>query len=371
MKKESAISFVTLIVVLAVAVVMGLFVVRDAFDRLYTLSLSPIIFTLIGLIIGFIFNIVLIELAHATGAKLGKCKVVSLCFYFIAFVKTKAGFKVKIDDFDGLTGETKIIAKDKNSRLNAFVWMPLVFYAIELAVCIILYTMANDAKSDSAIKWVGLIGLLWIILSSILIVYDFLPFRMDTMTDGYRLILLSNKKNAEPLLSYMSYQGKKAYGEDCEFDVEFTEITDFTADLNFLSAERALLKGDYEKVNKIIKILETNKESLNEQSKYHLSAVKLFMMFNNENNDDVKEYYEKEIDDKTRKFLSNDVDISSLRTYALIAGLIDQSEFEVQYACSKKEKSVKRCPKEDWEAEGKLFDQVIERIKEAHPKWVK
>lgn len=371
MKKESVVSFVFLIVVLAVAVVMGLCVVRDAFDRLYTQPMSPIIFTLIALIVGFVFNIVLIELAHAAGAKLGKCKVVSICFYFIAFVKTKQGLKIKIDDFDGLTGETKIIAKDKDSKLNAYVWMPIVFYAIELATCIVLYTMANDATTDSPIKWIGLVGLLWIILSSMLIVYNFLPFKMDTMTDGYRLILLANKKNTKPLLDYMSYQGKKAIGEDYEFEAEFDEMTDFTANLSFIAAERELLKGNNDKVNHLINNIEKGKDMLKEEANYRLSAMKLYMMFMDKPISEVKEFYEKEIDDKTRKFLSNDSDISSLRTYALIAGLIDESEFEVQYACSKKEKSIKKCPKQDWEVEGKLFDSVVEKIKESHPKWKK
>jgi len=371
MKKESIVSFVFLVVVLAVAVVMGLVVVRDAFDRLYTLTLSPIVFTLAALIVGFIFNIILIECGHAIGAKIGKFKVVSMCFYFIAFIKTKEGLKVKIDDFDGLTGETKIIAKSKDSKLNAYAWMPLVLYAVELAACIILYTFANDAKTDSPIKWLGLVGLLWIILSSMLIVYDFLPFKMDTMTDGYRLMLLSNKKNYDALISYMSYQGQKAYGDQIEFNSEFTDITEFTANLNLLAAERALFSNNLEKANKLISLVENGKANLKEDEPHRLCGYQLYMLFNNKELDEVKAYYEKEVDDKARKYLSNSNDISALRTYALIAGLIDESEFEVQYACSKKEKAVKLCPKQDWDAEGKLFDDVIEKIRKVHPNWKK
>ena len=58
MKKESIISTVFLLIVLAVAIIMGLTVVSDAFEKMYESNFSPVLFTLIVLIAGFIFNVV-------------------------------------------------------------------------------------------------------------------------------------------------------------------------------------------------------------------------------------------------------------------------------------------------------------------------
>ena len=78
MKKESIISTVFLLVVLAVAVIMGLTVISDAFEKMYESDMSPVLFTLIVLVLGFAFNVVWMEVAHVLGAKAGKCKVVAV-----------------------------------------------------------------------------------------------------------------------------------------------------------------------------------------------------------------------------------------------------------------------------------------------------
>ena len=87
--------------------------------------------------------------------------------------------------------------------------------------------------------------------------------------------------------------------------------------------------------------------------------------------DEVKKYYDENVNDADRKFISNDFSTEALRTYALIAGLIDESQFEVQYAISKKDKAYKKCLKVYVEEEKKLFEDVIKIIQEKHPEWKK
>ena len=368
MKKESVISTVFLLVVLAVAVIMGLTVISDAFEKMYESDLSPVLFTLIVLILGFVFNVIWMEVAHVLGAKVGKCKVVAVNCYYLGFKKTKDGWKFGVDDFDGLTGETRIV-KTENSKLNAYVWMPIVFYAAELAACIVLYSMGQTAPKDSALKWLGIAGLLWIILSSILFVYDFIPFKLDTSNDGYRLALLSKPENAKALLDYMDYQGRMSL-EGKPVDLEFNEnITDFTVETNLIVVEQAILKRDYKSASDMLKKIRESGAKIDPFLMKRIVTLEMFVELMTKPLEEVKKYYDENVNDADRKFISNDVSTEALRTYALIAGLIDDSQFEVQYAVSKKDKAFKKCQNIYVEDEKKLFDEVVQKIQEKHPEW--
>lgn len=370
MKKESIISTVFLLIVLAVAIIMGLTVVSDAFARLYDSRLSPVLFTLIVLLIGFVFNIVYMELAHVLGAKAGKCKVVSVNCYFVCLKKQKNGWKLGTADFDGLTGETKIVKTEK-SKLNAYVWMPIVFYAAELAACVVLYTMGQTAPVDSALRWLAIAALLWIILSSILIVYDFIPFKLDTMNDGYRLSLLTKPDNAKALLEYMDYQGRLVL-EGQPSQIEFNEkFTDFTVETNLLAVEQVVLKRDYKTALDMVLKMKKSEVKIDPYLRKRIAAQEMFIYLITKPIEEVKKFYDEEVGDADRKFISNDSSVESLRAYALIAGLIDDSQFEVQYAVSKKEKAFKKCDPVYLEEEKKLFDEVVKRIQEKHPDWKK
>lgn len=370
MKKESIVSTVFLIIVLAVAIIMGLTVVSDAFQHMYDdeFKMSPVLFTLLVLFIGFVVNVCLTEVAHIVGAKIGKCKIVSVNLYFFCFKKTKEGKKFAFEDFDGLTGETKITTTEK-SKLNAYVWMPIVVYAFELALCIVLYTMGQTAARGTALRWVGIAALLWIILSSILFLYDFIPVRLDTMNDGYRLSLLTKPENAKALLRYMNYQGEISYNEQPKELEFFEEITDFTAGINLEAIEQQILLKNNQKAREMLDKLLASKDKIDPFIVKQVVAQDLFVKLMEEPLEDVKKYYEESVGNDARKFISNDGNISSLRVYSLIAGLIDNSRFEVQYALSKREKAYKRCPKHHLEAEKQLFQEVIEKIKSAHPDW--
>lgn len=368
MKKESIISTGFLLLTLAVAIIMGLTVVSNAFQTLYSLSMSEVLFTIIVLLLGFVFNVALMEVAHILGAKVGKCKVVSVNLYFLCLKKTKNGWKFCIDEFDGLTGETKIVKTDK-SRLNAYVWMPIVFYAAELAGCIVLYSIGGSSTASTTLQWLAIAALLWIILSSILFVYDFIPFKLDTMNDGYRLSLLTKPENAEALLDYMDYQGHLSL-EDESKAIAFNEnISDFTVDINLSVVEREVLSGNYEAALEMLLKMKNSEVHFDQYLRKRIVAQEMFVRLMKEPLEQVKEFYEKEVNDADRKFISNDSSIEALRAYVLIAGLIDDSQFEVQYAVSKKDKALKRCVKNTIESEKKLFDEVIKKIQEKHPDW--
>ena len=59
----------------------------------------------------------------------------------------------------------------------------------------------------------------------------------------------------------------------------------------------------------------------------------------------------------------------SIRAYVLISGLVDNSKSECNLALNKVYKAYKRTPKSRKEAELQLFNQALDLVIEAHPKW--
>ena len=86
--------------------------------------------------------------------------------------------------------------------------------------------------------------------------------------------------------------------------------------------------------------------------------------------EEVKEYYDKQIGDETRKFIANDLSMPSLRAYILIAGLLDESNGEVTFAKSRKDKALKRAGSSRREVESKLYEEALAKVYSAHPDWV-
>ncbi len=85
--------------------------------------------------------------------------------------------------------------------------------------------------------------------------------------------------------------------------------------------------------------------------------------------DKAKDYYDTIFKDKERRFLANDKSAESLRAYALVAGLLDDSQSEVAFV----KKNFKKVLKETYETrakiEEKLFNEAIEKILNKNVTW--
>ena len=85
--------------------------------------------------------------------------------------------------------------------------------------------------------------------------------------------------------------------------------------------------------------------------------------------EEVRKYYDESINDNVRKFIANDLSMESLRAYILIAGLLDESNGEVEFAKSRKEKALKRVMPSRVEVEKKLYEEALEKVYSEHPDW--
>src|SRR5574344_848537 len=77
MAKEDVASIFVYLAMLAIALLVGFLVINPALANI-TLSMNKFLFALIAILCGLLFNVILAELAHIVGAKIGKYKITSV-----------------------------------------------------------------------------------------------------------------------------------------------------------------------------------------------------------------------------------------------------------------------------------------------------
>lgn len=357
---------------IAVAIIVGLTGVKSAFSAHYHISSLPsYLFAIIVIVVGLLINIIMLEVGHIIGAKLGGYAVISVNILWFCIQKTDGKWKFCFREFDGLTGETKITPKKEKTKLSYYVWIPVLMYVVELISCIVIITLGEDTTIDylSPLHWLSIASLLMIIISSMIALYNLVPLRLDTTTDGYRLILLAKEENLEAYNELLRVEALRMNGEEVGEIKVFTKITEYTANINLISVYEKLGKGEFEEAEKLIDMIIVDTTKITESMYNRLVAQKLYIKIMRQPLEEVKEYYEKEVNDRVRKFLSNDISMESLRCYILIAGLLDESNGEVEFAKSRVDRARKRCLKSRVDIEQKLYDDALVKVYEAHPEW--
>ena len=372
MRKEDLASAIIYLLMIAIAVVVGLTVVASAFTNFYAAGkfINSYVFSIIVIITGLLFNIIMLEVFHVVGGKLGGYSIVSFNVLGFCWSKRMGKWKFHFEDFDGLTGETKLAPKKEKPSLKWFVWLPLLMYVVEFALCITLYSMGSkDLQPQDPRRWLAVAALLWLIISSMIALYNFVPVKLDSMTDGYRLMLISKPANVEALNELMRIENLQREGKEIDEVKIFDEITDFTASINLFTVYDYLSKKEYQKAEELIDKIIVDPKKVAVTTYNRLMAQKLYIKIIQSSEEDARAYYDENVGDNIRRFISNDISMESLRAYILIAGILDDSQAEVAYANSRKEKALKRALPARAELEKELYSSAIKMIKEKHPDW--
>ena len=368
MRKEEIASLVVYLLMIALAIIVGLSVVTNAMSVCRPDNMNPFAFVIITIIVGLLFNVIMLEVLHIIGGKLGGYKIVSVNILGFCFEKREGKWKFKFKDFDGLTGETKLAPKKDKLNMKPFIWLPLFGYAAELAGGIVLHShmMSNSASN---VRWLGVCGILFVILSSMLALYNLVPIKLDTMTDGYKLVLLSKPTNVEAYNEMLRAEDLERNGHPVPELRVFKDITEFTASINLFSVYRHLENNELEEAEKIVDLMLEDPKKLEPSTYNRLISQKLYIVILTRETEEAKNVYNKIADDKIRRFIANDLSMESIRAYILISGILEKSQAEFRFAISKKDKAMKRTFKQRALLEDKLYAIALEKVYEAHPKW--
>ena len=369
MKSEDVASFFVYLLMLGLALALGLTIVKNAMNDL---NIGAMSFLVVGLsIVGTILiNAIFLELFHALGGIIGGYTVVSINILGFCWYKNlnKTKFRFSLD-FDGLTGETVLAPKSEKAKPHMFVWLPFLMYLVELVVCVIFYTMGSVKNSTRTMEFVAAIAVVVITISSMMALYNFIPLKLDSMTDGYRLTLIAKPANVEAYNELMRIENLQREGKQIDKVKYFEELTNFTASINLITVYEYLSNKDFDKALKLIDKMCETPDKISKTTFNRLIAQKLYIKILTLPLEEAEAYYDAEVGDDIRRFISNDLSMESLRAYVLIAGMLDKSFGEVQYASSRKAKAMKRALATRAEIEERLYKDALAMVKNAHPDW--
>ena len=371
MKKEDITGLIVYLVIIAFAIVFGLTVLQKHGEESTLSGIFYVLYIVGSVLVGTLLNSVLFELAHVIGAKVGKYQIISVNILGLCFLKEDGKRKVKFSSFDGLTGETKIVPKEgmvEKANPYPYLFFGSIFFVVEAVAVMVVFSLFRQAEEPVlrdvayAVLTIGAIGL-------IILIYNILPMRIDSMTDGYRLTMVSNPKNKLAFNELLRVEYEIAQGNDNVEVKLFDEITNFTADLNLNRVYALLDKKEYAKAEEILDMIINAKEDVSEKVYIRARAQKIYINLVTKNLEEAKQYYDKEVPVSERREISNDVSMASIRAYLLMSGLLDKSRSECIIALNNVYRAFKHTPKNRQNTELVLFNEALQKVVDAHPDW--
>lgn len=370
MRKEDISGLIVYFIIFGIAIVFGLTILQPHFaNSTFSTGILYALFILGSIASAILLSAILLELGHLIGAKIGKYEVLSVCILHIMFYKDEnKKVKVKFSTFDGFTGETKIRPLKEDSNPSSYLLFGTLFISLLVVGMVVLFYLnkdyTRDIRGDFAYFWLTIA-----MVSGICLFYNIIPIRLDSLNDGYRLSMVSNPKNKEAFNELLRVEYEISHGNN---DVEiktFTELTNFTAELNMNKIYVLLDKKEYEEADKLLDIVLNNKETVSNQIYVRAIAMKVYVKVMSHSREEAAKYVEENITLELRRRISEDNSLISIRAYLLIAGLFDDSKSECIIVLDKVYKAYKRTPKNRKEIELRMFNESLELVCEKHPKW--
>ncbi len=375
MKKENIIGVVVYLVILVLAVIFGLTVIQDHFSAAMMSSGAYVGFVIGALVSGIIVNAILYELGHIIGAKASHYIITSVNILGFEWYRQDNKFKFHFHSFDGLSGETKIApqeGKEAESNPRWYLLLGTIIYAVEIILIIVFFSIYRNAWVNEGQEWVSNVVYFFLIVGvvgAVIVVYNILPFRLDSLNDGYKLTMTSNKVNRtayNALLrsDYLISQG----ATDVEIPV-FDQITNFTADLNLNKVYVLLDQKQYDEAESLLDQIIDSKKTVSEKTYIRTYAQKIYINLFTKTLEESKTYYDENVDQETRRLISKDNSMVSIRAYILMSGLLDRSQSECELTINKVKKAFKNTPDNRKEMERNLYNEAILKVDELHPEW--
>ena len=371
MKKEDVSGIVVYILILAVAVVFGITVLRVHAENCGLDTMVYIFYILGAIVTGVILNAILFEVAHIVGAKAGRYLILSVNILGLLWYKDEDKTKFKFSGFDGLTGETKIYPKKdakKEPNPSPFLLFGTLFYVIELIIVVVLFAILNKGPADTSTN-VAYFLLVVVVIGGMILVYNILPFKLDAITDGYRMRLTTNAANKKAFNELLRVEYAINHGESEVEIATFSEITNFTAELNLNKVYVLLEKKQFKEAEELIDIILNGKATISEKVYVRARAQKIYINIFTKPLEEAKEFYDNEVPMNERRAISNDISMVSIRTYLLMSGLLDGSKSECLLAINNVRKCFNSTPKQRQKVEADLFNEALAKIDELHPTW--
>jgi hypothetical protein len=362
MRKEDLLSLFVYGIMIVIAIYIGLMVIKPAFTNIEVSN--EYVFAIASILAGFLINVILAEIGHVIGALIGGYSIISVNLLGLCLYKNQGEWEMGIRPYEGLTGETKIIPHRKNAKPLLNLWSGLILYVIEFAIGITMFILLPQ---DS---WLRYSAVIVISVGGMLMFYNVMPFKLDTMTDGYRLALITKGVNVEAYNELMRIDMETHEGKIPTNIKTFTEITSLTAQVNLYRVYELLGQRLFAEAEIILDNILAQPGKLNDTTHGRVMSQKLYVMILTKSHEEAEKFYKEKLDSKQKHFLASDLSMESLRAYLLVSGTIEESFSECVYVIERKERALKRSVEPGRkDIEIGLFNDALRVVKEKHPDW--
>ena len=365
LKKNDFATFLAYIAMFAIALLVGLLVISPTIKGSPLSTPEAVVIVVVSVIVGVIVNSAGLELLHMLGAASGGYQILSVCVLSMTFKKRKSR-KEKLftfASFEGLTGETKVNPKDpEKSNPTGMILFPMLGYLLEVIVLLVLAAVFQSAT------WVPVGSYVILAIGGMIFVYNAIPAHLDSITDGYLLILLSKPVNRVAYNQILFAEHSENKEQALENLPLYNEISDFTATLNSLAAYRKIKEGKPEEALAIFSAIASAQKGVSKSVVQEASCQKLALLLLLEKKGEAKDYYEG-MSDADRRYIASLASLPALRCYALISGILEESDSEVSWAFDKVERLEKKVTGVALEGEKILLNSSYSLLKKMHPGW--
>ena len=364
MRKEDVYSLIVYAVMIVIALFVGLEVIAPSFEVTNIYGAAQYGFALGSIFAGFLLNVILLELGHVFGAKIGGYDILSVNMLGLCFYKNEGKWRIGIRGFDGLTGETKITPRKAKATPYPNLWFGLVFFMLEFVIGMVAYALIPEDL------WIRYAIIIMIAIGGMLMLYNVMPLKLDTMNDGYRLALISKGVNVEAYNELMRIERLYSEGKNPENIKTFDEITTLTAQVNLYRVYELLAEDKFDEAEALLDVIIAQPEKLNDVTNGRVFSQKIYIRLLNLSKEEGVEFYKTGLNARQKKFLASDLSMESLRAYLLVAGTVEDSQSECIYVLERKNGALKRSVEPGRkEVEQRLFDRALEKVKQTHPDW--
>ena len=365
LKKNDFATFLAYIAMFAIALLVGLLVISPTIKGSSLSTPEAVVIVVVSVIVGVIVNSAGLELLHMLGAASGGYQILSVCVLSMTFKKRKSR-KEKLftfASFEGLTGETKVNPKDpEKSNPTGMILFPMLGYLLEVIVLLVLAAVFQSAT------WVPVGSYVILAIGGMIFVYNAIPAHLDSITDGYLLILPSRPVNRVAYNQILLAEHSENKEQALENLPLYNEISDFTATLNSLAAYRKIKEGKPEEALAIFSAIASAQKGVSKSVVQEASCQKLALLLLLEKKGEAKDYYEG-MSDADRRYIASLASLPALRCYALISGILEESDSEVSWAFDKVERLEKKVTGVALEGEKILLNSSYSLLKKMHPGW--
>lgn len=367
MRKEEILTWLVYGLMFLVALYVGLQIIAPAFVETGIVGPEQYAYAIITIACGFLLNVILLELAHVIGALVGGYRIQMVNVLGLAIYQVGNQWHVGLRSYDGLSGETKVTATTDKANPFPGLWFGLLFFILEIVV---LFPAAYLLFTED--QWGRYALIITISIGAILMVYNYMPFKLDSMTDGYKLAL-TNRQMSKGDPSYNELiRIEKAYadGQHPGPIKIFEKFTGVTTQIMLYQIYEWLVQESYVDALKLLERILNERDKLPDLLVNRVFSQKLYAVLIDKSPKEGTKYYFEQLTSKQKRFLANDLSMESLRAYLLVAGTIEDSYSECVFVLERKDKALKRTVEPGrQQAEKILFERALAVVKKRHKDW--